>query len=99
MVEVNEQLTRKVADLARLELSDQEVQTFTTQLSKIIQYIESLQKVDVQGIEPLTHPLELKTPLREDRVLESPTDEAGKPKVLQSAPDVLYQGFKVPPIL
>ena len=99
MVEVNEILTRQVAELARLELSDSEVSLFTAQLTKIIGYVEQLQKVDVQGIEPMTHPSELKAFLREDRILPSPVDSEGKPKVLSSAPGVLYGGFKVPPIL
>lgn len=99
MVEVNESLTRQVAQLARLELSDQEVKTFTSQLSDILKYVEQLQSVDVQGVEPLTHPLALSTPLRPDEVKPSPVDSEGKPKVLQSAPDVLYDGFKVPQIL
>src|SRR4051794_22952270 len=99
MLEVNEILTRRVAELARLELSDQEVSTFTSQLGEILKYVEQLQKVDTQNIEPLTHPLELKTPLRADEVRPSLVDQDGKPKVLSSAPDVLYDGFKVPPIL
>ena len=99
MVEVNEKLTRQVAHLARLELSEAEVTTFTAQLSEVIQYIEKLQEVDVQRVEPLIHPLELATPMREDEVQDSPLDPEGKPRVLSSAPDVLVDGFKVPPIL
>jgi len=99
MVVVDEKLTRKVAELSRLELSDQEVQMFTSQLGEILKYVEQLQTVDVSGVEPMTHPLEMATPLREDVVRPSPVDENGKPKILKCAPDVLYEGFKVPPIL
>jgi aspartyl-tRNA(Asn)/glutamyl-tRNA(Gln) amidotransferase subunit C len=99
MVEVQDKLTRQVAHLARLELSEQEVQTFTAQLGDILKYVEQLQKVDVQSVEPLTHPLELATPMRNDEVRAPFVDSEGKPKVLQSAPDVLFEGFKVPPIL
>jgi aspartyl-tRNA(Asn)/glutamyl-tRNA(Gln) amidotransferase subunit C len=99
MVDVNEALTRQVATLARLELSDSEVKTFTSQVSQIIHYTEKLQEVNVQGVEPLSHPLELPTFLRPDVVAASPVDSEGKPKVLGSAPEVLYDGFKVPPIL
>jgi aspartyl-tRNA(Asn)/glutamyl-tRNA(Gln) amidotransferase subunit C len=97
--EVNESLTRQVANLARLELSDLEVQTFTAQLGDILKYIDQLQTVDVSGVEPVVHPLELPTALREDLVRPSPVDDEGRPKVLASAPDVLYDGYKVPPIL
>ena len=99
MVEVREELTRYVANLSRLELSHLEVTTFTQQLGEILKYVEQLHKVDVTGVEPLTHPLELATPMREDRVVPSPMDHEGKPKVLLSAPDVMDDGFKVPPIL
>lgn len=95
----DEKLTRQVAQLARLELTDAEVTTFTSQLGNILGYIQKLQQADVAGIEPLVHPLELTTPLRDDVVRPSPVDAEGKPKVLQSAPDVLHDGFKVPRVL
>ncbi len=99
MVEVNEALTRQVAILARLELTESEIKTFSTQLSQIIHYTEKLHEVDVSGIEPMSHPLELPMFLRSDVASESPVDSEGKPKVLRTAPEVLYDGFKVPPIL
>ncbi len=99
MVDVNESLTKQVAALSRLELSETEMVTFSSQLSQIIKYVEKLQEVDVAGVEPMSHPFELPTPLRPDVVLASPKDAEGKPKVLQSAPEVLYDGYKVPPIL
>jgi aspartyl-tRNA(Asn)/glutamyl-tRNA(Gln) amidotransferase subunit C len=99
MVEVNEELTRHVARLSRLKLSDSEVITFTSQLGEILKYVEQLQSAAVDGVEPLTHPFALETPLRPDVIVPSPVDENGKPKVLQSAPEVMFEGFKVPPIL
>lgn len=103
MVTVNEELTQKVADLARLALNDDEVKLFTTQLNEILKYVEHLDQVDVriggEEVEPMTHPLELTAPLREDEPKPSPVDDQGKPKMLKSAPDVLYDGYKVPPIL
>jgi aspartyl-tRNA(Asn)/glutamyl-tRNA(Gln) amidotransferase subunit C len=99
MVEVNETLTRKVAELARLELTESEVQLFTQQIGEILKYVDQLQKVMVTGVEPLTHPLESAAPLREDVVRVFPADAEGNPKVFGSAPEVLDGGFKVPPIL
>lgn len=99
MLDVNEALTRHVANLSRLELSDSEIKTFTSQLEQIIHYVDQLQKVNVEGVPPLTHPLTLETPMREDVVKPSPKDVDGKPKVLKHAPDVLHGGFKVPQIL
>lgn len=98
-IHVDEALTRKMADLARLELSDAEVVIFTSQLEHILGYFEKLQEVKVEGVDPLISPIELETPFREDHIIPSLVDSEGKPKVLQSAPDVLDDGYKVPPIL
>lgn len=99
MIEVNEALTRKVAELARLELSEQEVKSFTPQLKAVLGYIDQLSEVDVAGVEPMVHAVELSIPLREDRTEPPALDAQGRPKVLGSAPEVLYDGYKVPPIL
>lgn len=103
---VNEALTRKLADLARLEISDDEVKVFTVQLEQVLNYVSKLGEVDIrdQGqpsseVEPMTHPMDYPTLLREDRHVPSPVDAQGKPKSLGPAPEVLYEGFKVPPIL
>lgn len=99
MAEVNADLTRKVADLARLELSETEVRDFTRQLGDILKYIEQLSEVDVKGVQPMIHPIPITLRLREDVVEPTPVDAHGKPKVLASAPEVVYDGYKVPPIL
>ena len=103
MIEVNEELTRKVANLARLDLTDDEVKKFTSQLHDVLGYIDQLTQVDVstpQGqIEPMTHPLELETLFREDEPRLFGKDEEGTLKILKSAPEVMYDGYKVPPIL
>jgi aspartyl-tRNA(Asn)/glutamyl-tRNA(Gln) amidotransferase subunit C len=99
MVQVDETLTRKVAELARLELSEKEVTTFTAQLGEILRYLDQLGTAEISGVEPMTHPLELESPLREDECKPSPVDSSENPKVLASAPEVIESGFKVPPIL
>lgn len=98
-VDLNESLTRYVANLARLELSDDEVSKFTGQLGDILKYIEQLQEVDVSSVSPLTHPLALETPFREDKIVSPPKTDQGKPKVLNSAPEVMNDGYKVPKII
>ena len=99
MVDINEELTRKVATLARLELTDVEVRTYTGQLKDILAYVDQLALADVQGIEPMTQPRELPTAYREDQAKPFGTDKDGQPKVLGSAPEVIDGGYKVPPIL
>lgn len=89
----------KIADLARLNLSDDEKKKFSSQIADVIQYIEQLKEVNVSGVKPMIHPFDRETPFREDVVNEFPKNAEGKPKVLDSAPDSLYDGYKVPPIL
>lgn len=98
MVEINEALTRKVANLARLQLTDEEIRLFTQQIGEILKYVDQLGQVDVTGVEPLMQLLP-PAPLRQDRVEEFPLDSNGSPKTLSSAPEVVDHGFKVPPIL
>lgn len=93
------EMTQHVARLARLKLTDEELKTFTSQVGDILKYVEKLQEVNVEGIAPMTHPHELETPLRDDVAVPSPKNAEGKPKVLDAAPDVLNDGYKVPPIL
>ena len=57
---------RKVADLARLELSEVELVTIGRQLSAIVDYVNQLQSVNTDGVEPLAHALELHDVFRAD---------------------------------
>lgn len=99
MAEINEALTEKVADLARLALTKEEVTLYTSQMKTTLGYVDQLTGVDTTGIEPMYHPLDIDTPMREDVIVPSPVDENGKPKILKHAPAVLHDGFKVPPII
>ena len=99
MVDVTEELTRKVAHLARLALTDAEVTLYTAQMKNTLGYVDLIAEVDVAGVEPMFHPLQMPTPMREDVVVPSPKSADGKPKTISHAPEVLYDGFKVPPII
>ncbi len=95
-------IVRKMASLARLELSDAEAELFEKQIDGVLEYVKLLEQVNVTGIEPLAHPhsdLIASTPLRDDQIVPSPTDSQGHPKTLVHAPEVFDGGFKVPPIL
>jgi aspartyl-tRNA(Asn)/glutamyl-tRNA(Gln) amidotransferase subunit C len=58
----------KLARLARLELSDDEVESYREELSEILQYVEQLQDVDVSGLKPTNHVTGLTNVTREDEV-------------------------------
>ena len=92
---IDESQVRYVAKLSRLDLSDGEVKQFSTQLSAIVEYIEKLNELDTENVEPLAHCLPIHNVLREDVVKESLTaDEA-----LGNAPDRVEDYFKVPKVL
>lgn len=86
---------RKVAKLARLELAEAEVEEFTGQLSAILDYVEKMNELDTEGVEPLAHCLAISNVLREDGVAESLGTEAA----LANAPQRDGEFFKVPKIL
>ncbi len=88
----------KIADLARLELSEAEVEKYATQLSSILDYVENLNKLNVEGIEPTAHAILVPTPYREDQVIQDTTLE----KSLSNAPGAGGREddfFKVPKVL
>lgn len=84
-----------VAKLARLNLTPEEEQMFTSQLNAILQYAEKLNELDTEGIQPTTHVLHLNNVMREDKIRESLPIE----KVLLNAPDEEDGQFKVPAVL
>ena len=71
MAKINEEQVRHVAHLARLAVTDEEVQQFTVQLEKILGFAEQLNELDTTGVEPTTHVLDLKNVLRKDEVRPS----------------------------
>jgi len=85
----------KVSLLARLKLSDAELDTMTTQLRAVLDYMALLGEVDTSAVEPMAHAVELTNVLRDDVVRPSlPRDEA-----LASAPHRDDQCYLVPAVL
>ena len=86
---------RHVAELARLELSDTELQRMTRDLGSILDYVQKLDELDVSEVQATTHAVELPTRLRDDAVQPSLDVDAG----LRGAPERLGDGFGVPKII
>ena len=92
---LTETTVREVAKLARLELTEREVELFTRQLNDILGYVAKLQEVDTQGVPPLAYVLVGPQALREDEVRPSlPVEE-----VLANAPQKNQSFFLVPRII
>ena len=85
----------KVARLARLGLSDEELATATGQLSAMLEHFADIDELQLDDVAPMTQPYPLQNVFREDVAL--PTLD--RDEVLAAAPDVAEHRFKVPPIL
>ena len=81
-----------VARLARLELTDDELGRTAEELSKVLDYMETIGELDLAGVEPTSHVVAVENALRADEPAPSlPQDVA-----LAAAPDVAQGGFRVP---
>jgi len=81
-----------VARLARLRLSDDEVTTMAGELSSILGHIEKLSELDLDGVAPTTHVVDVGNALRADE----PRPSLPRDVVLEQAPDTDGEGFRVP---
>ena len=73
MADLSPDDVRHIAKLARLNLSDAEVEKFSKELSSILEYVEKLQEVDTEGVEPTAQVTGLHNSFREDVIQESDT--------------------------
>jgi aspartyl-tRNA(Asn)/glutamyl-tRNA(Gln) amidotransferase subunit C len=85
----------KVAKLARLQLSPEELDRYGKQLGAILDYIAKLEKLDVKGLEPLAHAVHTSNVFRED----APRPSLPRDAALQNAPEKNDDFFIVPKIV
>lgn len=91
---ISEEQVRHVANLARLGLTDGEIKRMGGQLDAILDSIEEIRKLDLDGVEPTANPLELTNVLRDDE----PREELPREAALQNAPEPDEELFVVPRI-
>jgi aspartyl-tRNA(Asn)/glutamyl-tRNA(Gln) amidotransferase subunit C len=94
-MKLSRQEVEHVATLARLHLTHEEMDLFTQQLNDILLYMEKLQEVDTQGIQPTSHALHLANAFREDQV----TPSLDHSEALSIAPDQARGSFVVPKVI
>jgi len=92
---LTEAQVRQVAKLARLELTEQDVSEFAGQLGAILDYVEKMNELDTESVEPLAHCLAITNVFQEDR----PRPSLGTEATLANAPERDGAFFKVPKIL
>jgi len=95
MSKITSEDVRKVAKLARLDLQDELIETYTPQLEKILGYVAQLEKVDTQDIPPTTRAVEVINVMREDCVETTEVRE----EIINLAPNREEDFFRVPKIL
>ncbi|WP_421383016.1 Asp-tRNA(Asn)/Glu-tRNA(Gln) amidotransferase subunit GatC [Bacillus salacetis] len=95
MSRISEDQVKHVAHLARLAITEEEVQKFTTQLDAIIGFAEQLNELDTQNVNPTSHVLEMKNIMREDKPVKGLPQE----EVLKNAPDHQDGQVRVPSVL
>ena len=84
-----------VANLARLEISEKEREKFTSQLNDILLYIDKLNELHTEGVEPMSHAISVTNAFREDNVVDS----IGTQQTLANAPDARGEFFRVPKVI
>jgi len=92
---VSSQQVRHIAKLARIGMSDAEIEALVPELNNILGWVEQLGEVDTDGVEPLATVIDLKLRLRDDAV----TDGNIRDEVLANAPEAQHGFFAVPKVI
>jgi len=92
---LDKKTTQKVAGLARLWLSEEELDKVTEKLTLVLSHFEKISEVSTEGVEPLVTPIDVTQVLRADVVEQNYTPE----QILANAPSKQGNLFKVPPVL
>ena len=92
---VDQETVAKIANLARIEVSENELESTMGELNNILDWIEQLSEVDTDGVEPMTSVIDAALPRREDKV----TDGGYRDQVLKNAPDSEHGFFAVPKVI
>ncbi|MBE9519543.1 MAG: Asp-tRNA(Asn)/Glu-tRNA(Gln) amidotransferase subunit GatC [Proteobacteria bacterium] len=94
-MKISPEEVKHVADLARLEMTPEEVESMTQQLDGILSYVAKLNELDTEGVQPTTHAISIVNVFREDQVKPSLDRE----DVLANAPQQDNESFVVPKVI
>ena len=95
---ISKEEVKHIAKLARLGLTSSEIRKFQKELSSILDYIEKLKEVDISGIEPTSHSIEIENVMRRNDELKEEKIETRK-KLIEMAPEKKEGYLKTKPIL
>lgn len=94
-MQINEATVRKVAHLARIKVTDEEAKSLETELTSILEWVEQLNEVDTENVEPMTSAVETAVKMREDVV----TDGGYAGRIIRNAPKSDDNFFVVPKVV
>jgi len=94
-MKISTEMVEYIAHLARIELSEDDTETFRIQLEAILDYIDKLNQLDTTGVEPMVHTLNLRNVFRADEVRPSLPPAAS----LANAPEHTEDSYKVPAVI
>ena len=92
---VSSQQVRHIAKLARIGMSDAEIEALVPELNNILGWVEQLSEVDTDGVEPLATVIDQKLRLRDDVIIEG----NNRDEILANAPDAQHGFFAVPKVI
>jgi aspartyl-tRNA(Asn)/glutamyl-tRNA(Gln) amidotransferase subunit C len=92
---IDTETARRVAKLARIRVEDADLPALAQDFNRILGFVEQLNEVDVEGVEPMTSV----TPMRLKRRVDKVTDGGQQDKVLSNAPDAREGFFAVPKVV
>lgn len=95
MPEITKEQVKRMADLAHLAVTEEEVEAYQEKLQSMLTYVDQLSELNTDDVEPTTHVLHQTNVFREDVQKQTITQE----EALKNAPDKQDGYFKVPPIL
>ena len=93
---IDEKITLKIASLAKLELTEQEIKEYSKDLTKILKWMEELKEVDVSNVQPVTSVTKNELYEREDIVYKNTVEQE---KILLNAPEKVGKYFTVPKVI
>ena len=94
-MDIDKKLVKKIATLSRMKIEENEVERFSNELSKIINWVEKLNEVDTKNITPITNPSDIKIPFRKDKINDGKIED----KILKNAPEKKAGYFVVPKVV
>lgn len=95
MTEITKEDLLKTAENARLHLTEEEVETYTKEVNRMLAYVKKIQEINTDDVEPTTHGNTMKDILRNDEPVEWDSRDAA----LENAPEIEDDHFKVPTVI